>query len=59
MAKAKTWTVRVRRVAHTVEVRRKPWLAIGEIKVDGKLAAMDCFTSSNPLISPVSRVCSR
>ena len=40
MAKAKTWTVKVRRATHTVEVKRKPWLAIGEIKVDGKLAAM-------------------
>jgi len=25
---------------HKVEVRRKPWLAIGEIKVDDKLVAM-------------------
>ena len=40
MAKAKTWTVKVHRATHTVEVKRKPWLAIGEIKVDGKMVAM-------------------
>lgn len=36
----RTWTVAVRRRSHTVEVRRKPWLAIGEIKVDGEVVAM-------------------
>ena len=35
MAKTKTWTVEVDGKTHKVEVRRKPWLAIGEIKVDG------------------------
>ena len=37
---AKVWTVRVKKRDHTVEVKRKPWLAIGEIKVDGKLVGM-------------------
>ncbi len=36
----KTWTVAVRRRSHAVEVRRKPWLAIGEVKVDGEVVAM-------------------
>jgi len=36
----RTWTIAVRRCSHTVEVRRKPWLAIGEIKVDGEVVAM-------------------
>lgn len=35
MAKTKTWTVTVDNKTHKVEVRRKPWLAIGEVKVDG------------------------
>jgi len=36
----KSWTVAVGRRSHTVEVKRKPWLAIGEIKVDGEVVAM-------------------
>ncbi len=40
MGKRKTWTVTVGGKTHKVEVRRKPWLAIGEIKVDDKLVAM-------------------
>ena len=35
MAKTRTWTVKVDDKTHKVEVRRKPWLAIGEVKVDG------------------------
>lgn len=34
MAKSK-WTVQVGDKTHSVEVRRKPWLAIAEVKVDG------------------------
>jgi hypothetical protein len=34
------WTVTVNGKVHKVEVRRKPWLAIGEIKVDGEVAGM-------------------
>jgi len=36
----RTWTVAVRRRTYTIEVKRKPWLAIGEIKVDGEVVAM-------------------
>jgi hypothetical protein len=32
--------VAVRRRTYTVEVKRKPWLATGEIKVDGETVAM-------------------
>ncbi len=35
MAKTKRWTVEVDGRTHKVEVRRRPWLAIGEVKVDG------------------------
>ena len=34
------WTVTVNGTVHKVQVRRKPWLAIGEIKVDDKVAGM-------------------
>jgi len=34
------WTVTVNGKARKVEVRRKPWLAIGEITVDGTRAGM-------------------
>jgi hypothetical protein len=37
VAKPKKWTVKVDDKTHSVEVRRKPWLAIGEVKVDGKV----------------------
>jgi len=37
VAKPKAWTVKVNDKTHKVEVRRKPWLAIGEVKVDGNL----------------------
>jgi hypothetical protein len=37
VAKPKTWTVKVNDKTHKVEVRRKPWLAIGEVKVDGNV----------------------
>ncbi len=37
MAKANKWTVQVGDKTHRVEVRRKPWLAIGEVKVDGNV----------------------
>jgi hypothetical protein len=40
VGKRKTWTVTVGGVTHKVEVRRKPWLAIGEVKVDDKVVAM-------------------
>ncbi len=36
----KSWTVKVHRGTHTVEVKRKPWLGIAEVRVDGKLAGM-------------------
>jgi len=36
----KYWTIAVRRRSHTVEVKRKPWLGIGQIVVDGKAVAM-------------------
>lgn len=39
VAKPKTWTVKVNNKTHKVEVRRKPWLAIGEVKVDGQMVA--------------------
>ncbi len=39
MAKPKTWTVQVEGKSHKVEVRRKPWLAIGEVKVDDQVVA--------------------
>jgi len=39
VAKPKKWTVKVENKTHTVEVRRKPWLAIGEIKVDDKVVS--------------------
>lgn len=39
--KPKTWTVKLRgKGTHTVEVVRKPWLAIGVINVDGKMRTM-------------------
>ena len=38
--KPKTWTVKLDNKTHKVEVRRRPWLAIGEIKVDGIRAGM-------------------
>ena len=34
------WTVTVNGNVRKVQVRRKPWLAIGEIKVDDKVAGM-------------------
>jgi len=34
VAKPKKWTVKVDDKTHSVQVRRKPWLAIGEVKVD-------------------------
>ncbi len=37
VAKPTTWTVEVEGRTHKVEVRRRPWLAIGEVKVDDKL----------------------
>lgn len=37
MAKPKKWTVKVDDKTHSVEVRRKPWLAVGEVKVDGNV----------------------
>ena len=40
VAKRKYWTVTVGGTTHKVEVRRKPWLAIGEIKVDDKVVSM-------------------
>ncbi len=40
MAKRKYWTVTVGGTTHKVEVRRKPWLAVGEIKVDDKVVSM-------------------
>jgi hypothetical protein len=40
VAKPKTWTVKVDNKTHKVEVRRKPWLAIGEVKVDGTRVGM-------------------
>lgn len=36
----RSWTFTVRRRSHTVEVRRKPWLAIGQITVDGKVVGI-------------------
>jgi len=36
----KSWTVRVRGRKHTVEVKRKPWLAIGVVEVDGERVGM-------------------
>jgi hypothetical protein len=35
VAKKTSWTVTVGGKTHKVEVQRKPWLAIGEVKVDG------------------------
>jgi len=40
VAKPTTWTVEVNGTTHKVEVRRKPWLAIGQVKVDDKVVAM-------------------
>ncbi len=40
VAKPTTWTVEVNGNTHKVEVRRKPWLAIGQVKVDEKVVAM-------------------
>jgi len=40
VAKPTTWTVEVNGKTHKVEVRRKPWLAIGQVKVDDKVVAM-------------------
>jgi hypothetical protein len=39
VAKPKKWTVRVNDKTHRVEVRRKPWLAIGEVKVDDQVVS--------------------
>jgi len=36
----KSWTVKVRGRKHTVEVKRKPWLAIGVVEVDGERVGM-------------------
>lgn len=32
----KSWMVKVRGRQHTVEVKRKPWFAIGVVEVDGE-----------------------
>lgn len=39
VAKPTTWTVQVDDKTHKVEVRRKPWLAIAEVKVDGDVVS--------------------
>jgi len=40
VAKPTTWTVEVDGKTHKVEVRRKPWLAIGQVKVDDNVVTM-------------------
>ncbi len=36
----KSWEVKLRGRKHTVEVKRKPWLAIGVVEVDGERVGM-------------------
>ncbi len=36
----KSWVVSLKDGAHTVKVRRKPWLAIGEVSVDDNRVAV-------------------
>jgi len=36
VVKKTSWTVKVDDKTHKVEVQRKPWLAIGEVRVDGE-----------------------
>jgi len=36
----KSWTVKVRGRKHAVVVKRKPWLAIGVVEVDGERVGM-------------------
>ena len=38
--KKTTWTVTVGGRTHKVQVQRKPWLAIGEVRVDGERVTM-------------------